>query len=121
MRCRLRFWSAGFVRIACLMLLCMAGALDIVGCGAKSAPYDRLCKIYEEYGAPSTPRDVAAVKITERVERELPGIYEKYVVVVMNPVEGRYHAFADLAREASQPNWRCDAIRAFYSGQDQPP
>lgn len=121
MRCRLRFWSAGVLHIAWLTLLCMAGALNIFGCGAKSAPYDRLCKIYEEYRAPSTPRDVAAVKIAERVEHELPELYEKYVVVVMNPVEGRYDAFTNLAREANQTNWRCDAIREFYSGQPKAP
>ena len=91
------------------------GLLLVVPACAKSSPYDRLCKIYEEYSSGGTPRDVAAVKITERVERELPEIYQDYVVVVMNPVEGRYDAFKELARKsANQSNWSCDAVRTFY-------
>ena len=110
--------------VRCLLsgVVCLGMLLSACGCGDKSSSYDRLCKIYEEYSSASTPRDVAAVKITERVERELPEIYQDYVVVVMNPVEGRYDSFRELARKtANQPSWSCEAVRTFYIAAPKAP
>jgi hypothetical protein len=106
-----RFARASF----CLPLLSAVWGLNVSSCVSKTSQYDKLCRIYEEYSPAATARDVAAVKITERVERELPEIYDRYLVVVMNSVEGRYDAFRELAHEADQPSWSCDAIRQFYS------
>jgi hypothetical protein len=92
----------------------LALSLQLQACRRKSSDYEQLCRIYNEYSKPDLPRDVAAVKITERVEHELPGLYERYVVIVMNPVEGRYQAFKNLAASESVTNWSCDAIREFY-------
>jgi hypothetical protein len=93
---------------------CFALAPLLLACRGKSSDYEQLCQIYREYSKPDLPRDIAAVKITERVEREPPTIYERYVVIVMNPVEGRYQAFKELATSQNVSNWSCDAIRAFY-------
>jgi hypothetical protein len=92
----------------------LALSLQLQACRGKSSDYEELCRIYNEYSKPDLPRDVAAVKITERVEHKLPGLYERYVVIAMNPVEGRYQAFKDLAASENVANWSCDAIRTFY-------
>jgi hypothetical protein len=101
-------------RLGAVCVAYLVVSLQMLACRSKSSDYEQLCRIYEEYSKPDLPRDVAAVRITERVERELPAIYERYVVVVMNPVDGRYQAFKDLAASAQVSNWSCDAIRAFY-------
>lgn len=103
-----RFWRA----VASTAYLALS--LQMQGCRSKSSDYEQLCRIYGEYAKSDLPRDVAAVKITERVERELPKIYERYVVIVMNPVQERYQAFRDLAASEHVANWSCEAIRVFY-------
>jgi hypothetical protein len=61
-----------------------------------------------------------AVEITEEVERELPEIYETYVVVVQNSVQYRYEDFRELARtKFNQPDWTCKAIERFCSTPSQ--
>jgi hypothetical protein len=93
----------------------------LTACGGKSSDYDRMCKIYEEYGA-EKPSDVLAVKIAQRVEREIPEIYESYGIVLQNSPQYRYEDFKELARtRANQPNWTCEAFRKFHEAPAHSP
>ena len=86
----------------------------MANCGAKASPYDRMCKIYEDYSG-ATPSDVLAAKIAERVQREVPEIYDSYGAILQNSPQYRYDDFKQLARtQADQPNWRCEAFRRFH-------
>jgi hypothetical protein len=101
-------------RLRSLAAIVTSVMIPVWGCAARTTPYDRLCKIYEEFGSePSTPE--TAYKISQRVEKEIPEIYSNYDLIVVGGIDRRYEAFKEFAREtANQPNWSCEAIRKRY-------
>ena len=101
-----------------VFLVALAG---LAACGAKTSPYDRMCRIYEEYSS-ERPSDELAVKIAQRVEREIPEIIETYGTVLQNSPPYRYEDFKELARtRANQPNWTCEAFRKFQEAPSYTP
>jgi hypothetical protein len=59
--------------------------------------------------------DVLAVKIAERVEREIPEIYQNYGVAMQNGIEYRYQSLQEMAREDEHRSiWECEALRKLY-------
>jgi len=92
-------------------LLSAALALCFVACNKPSAPYDRLCQIYDEY--PIDPdNSMMVVTIYERVQREVPEIVPVYDTVMLNGNEHRYEMLRKYARETQhQPDWECAGLK----------
>lgn len=85
-----------------------------VACSSAATPYDRLCRIYEEFDGRPTSSEIA-VAISMKVEKQVPEIYDDYHVVMSSGSAERYEMFRMLARErVHQANWTCEAIRRRY-------
>lgn len=82
-----------------------------VACSKQSAPYDRLCQIYDEY--PIDPdNSMMVVTIYERVQHEVPEILPVYDAVMLNGNEFRYEMLRKHAREAqNQSDWECEGLK----------
>jgi hypothetical protein len=100
------------VRLVILCSVLLGSA--IAGCSKKPPPYDRLCKIYEDAGSlPLTPD--AAMRLAERVEKEIPEIYDDFSMMAQADIRQRYELLKTLAREKThEDNWECAAIRKAY-------
>lgn len=87
--------------------------MALAGC-SRGTPYDRLCRIYEDYrGQASTPE--LAMVVAQRVEKEIPEIVPEYGFLANANVGDRYELLRTLARDkAKQDDWRCDEIRKWY-------
>jgi hypothetical protein len=95
------------------------GSLALVACTpTPGESYDKLCKIYGEYKPDLDVHSggMQAMKIYERVERELPQIMTVYGTLVLNGVDVRYRLMEEqIRKETNNPNWECDAMRKHWT------
>jgi hypothetical protein len=102
------------MRHVMLPIYCLAIG-GFAGCSRQAPPYDRLCRIYEEFSTQPLTSE-RAVQLAERVERELPEVYVDFGMIADADYRQRYELIRNLAREKGhQENWQCDAVRRVYT------
>jgi hypothetical protein len=80
--------------------------------------YDKLCQIYKDVVQQPIDLSVKEMKITERVQKELPRFFKTNFVNIIKADAGqRYQFIKQLAEAETKNKWECEAIQSYYANE----
>ncbi|KPJ94066.1 MAG: hypothetical protein AMJ53_06010 [Gammaproteobacteria bacterium SG8_11] len=81
-----------------------------------NSDYDKLCQIYKDITQQPIDLSEKEMKITERVQKELPQFFEaNFVNIVKADAGQRYQFIKQLAEAETKNKWDCEAMRSYYA------
>jgi len=100
----------------------------VISCTNNTGPlenstFDRLCQIYEDVVQQPIDLNMKEMKITERIQKELPAFFEKsYAQLVSSDPDFRYNFIKRMADMKTKNTWECESMRAYYANEfNNPP
>lgn len=104
-----------FVAAAVLMLFPALVACDRATAQPSDADFDRLCAIYEEISTSEGDGYAQTKALLDRIEREVPEIYQHYEYLSEARAERVYGLLQDVADNAGVRDWQCQAVKTYYA------
>ena len=95
----------------------------VPACTKQPAPsaandYARLCEIYREVMGESLSPAMTGVKISERVENEIPRIFVHFDNISRADANEAYGFFKHIAEKQTNNPWDCPAMEKYYSNKN---
>jgi hypothetical protein len=80
--------------------------------------YDKLCQIYKDVVQQPIDLSVKEMKITESVQKELPGFFNANFVNIIKADAGqRYKFIKQLAEAETKSKWECEVMQSYYANE----
>jgi len=77
--------------------------------------YDKLCKIYEEIVQKSFSPEIREMELSERIQNEIPNVYEHYRNILMSGPNDSYLLFKKVAEIETKADWDCKVMKAYFA------
>ena len=97
-------------------------ALTLISCTSEAslqdeATYDQLCQIYDEVNALDKETEEKRVEIIDRVDTQLPALFEKHFKHIIDADAGQRYALIQqvVAHETGNSDWECQAMETYYT------
>lgn len=88
----------------------------------ENSTFDHLCRIYEDIVLQPIDLNMKEMKITERIQKELPVFFEKnYAQLVSSDPDFRYKFIKRMADIKTKNTWKCESMRSYYANEFNKP
>ena len=102
------------------LLICFI-ALTLTSCTSEAnlqdeSTYEQLCQIYGNVNSLDKETEEKRVEIIDRVDKQLPKLYEKHFRHIITAEAGQRYALIQqvVGHETGNSDWECQAMKSYY-------